>query len=890
MLRLLEAAVVTTVVAAAVSNCAGGTSSTAAGGHTVVWPPYQPVAGRKGYFTSIGNHRFNVTVHPAATETGAGEPVVASIPWRRSDATPLAKAVYVTSSANSSTPLPCSFVGQPSADSATVSFTTMPQATEYFIYYMPFSTCEYAGGTCVFGAQVTYDPADAPGSCGNSSDSREGEAPEATVAPLQGVYQSRAPFESFEPMEMPMSSLEASTWLNARSAQPFIVVPEVREHVVKMRTKLPSRWVDVPVNAPLQGTAQPGEHYSFQLVVVNMKSEYAVAQALPLVQPFCVPMSDMVGAAYYIKVGGNPNSTIGWQKDPGSTDPTGKCCRSAVAACYWFPTKAACGAALNKTSCLPCAIGESSLGCPSWGMPPAPPPLVVSVVTFSDLTMQGQSIPASALACMNTEGSDFWGRDFKVDHVYIPANEVKPLWVKLVVPPDAASGTWRGFANITAAGHTVSIPLQLTIQGQPVQNGGDDDIERGTRIHWFDSKLALGGDTVPSPFAPITVAPSTDGLSVQMLAKKFSIGPSGLPTKVLITADTLAGTPLAVPRNVLGDNVSFEVHGLSFPTPKLTAGTTTNMSVSWTSVATDSAGAAYLNVTGSVDCTGYTLVNITMTAKSALANAGVRLRLPSNPDTAFFAMGLGQPGGSVDSWIGEDQQKVGLASWLVFDFQRSVTLDGFRLYGHGDGVHDVTKHYLQAASSSSTPKGISWAAVVGYFTGKKSEKMQQDYTFKPATARIWRWVITDVVASTLCAGTGHCQPDVAEVEFREAGKAFASNAGTANSSLVIESSGGDTPANPAWKAVDGKLIYVDYKDGWDAGMAAGPPDAPQPPPPPMLPTNMTWSWDGKNGNNAVWYGSTKAGVRLGELCLCVYLPGSVRDHTLMRVCLDITQS
>ena len=134
------------------------------------------------------------------------------------------------------------------------------------------------------------------------------------------------------------------------------------------------------------------------------------------------------------------------------------------------------------------------------------------------------------------------------------------------------------------------------------------------------------------------------------------------------------------------------------------------------------------------------------------------------------------------------------------------------------------------------------------------------------------------------------QPNVAEVEFREAGKAFAVNAGTAKSSLVIGSSGGDTPENPGWKAVDGKLIYVDYKEGWDAGMVAGPPDAPQPPPPPMLPTNMTWSWDGKNGNNAVWYGSTKAGVRLGELCLCVYLPGSVRDHTLMRMCLDITQS
>lgn len=776
MARLLAGVAVAVAVVGGCASLSEGTGAAA-----VVWPDYQPIAGRTGYFSSIGNHRFNVSVTAAATEADAA-PVVASVAWRRSDAHPLSKAVYVTSSANSTTPIPCSFVGQPTADSATVSFTAMPGVTQYFIYYMPFSTCEYTGGACVFGAQVTYDPAGTHGSCGNSSSSWEADA---TAAPLRGVYQARAPFESFEPMEIPMTVLEATAWLNARSTQPLIVVPEVREHVVKMRNSLPSRWVDLPSETPLRGTVQPGEHYSFQLAVVNMNSGHTAA-----------------------------------------------------------------------------------------------PPLVVSDVTFSDLTMQGKSIPASALACMNTKGSDFWGRDFVVDHVLVPAGEVKPLWVKLVVPSDAESGTWSGVAKVTAAGHTVSIPLDLTIQGQPLQNGGDDDIERGTRIHWFDSKLAIAGDTVPSPFVAIAAAPSSAGLDVQMLAKAFSIGPSGLPKQLLVTADTLAAPPLAVPRKVLGDDMTFEVDGLAFSTPKLTAGTASNMSVSWTSVATDTTGAASLNVAGSVDCTGYALLNITLSAKSALANAGIRLRLPSNPETAFFAMGLGTPGGFARSWVGEDQSHTNLASWLVFDFQRSVTLDGFRLYSHGDGVHDITKHYLQAASMGSTPGGISWAAVVGRFTGKKSVTQPQEYTFKPSsTARIWRWVITDVVSSSLCP-LPHCQPNVAEVEFREAGKAFAVNAGTAKSSLVIGSSGGDTPENPGWKAVDGKLIYVDYKEGWDAGMVAGPPDAPHPPAPPLA-YNKTWTWDGKNGNNAVWFGSTKAGVRLGELCLCFCLSCSPYSSFLL---------
>ena len=44
-------------------------------------------------------------------------------------------------------------------------------------------------------------------------------------------------------------------------------------------------------------------------------------------------------------------------------------------------------------------------------------------------------------------------------------------------------------------------------------------------------------------------------------------------------------------------------------------------------------------------------------------------------------------------------------------------------------------------------------------------------------------------------------------------------------------------------------------------MGAGPPDAPKPSAPPKV-SVTTWKWDGDNGNNAVWFGSTKAGVRL----------------------------
>ena len=75
--------------------------------------------------------------------------------------------------------------------------------------------------------------------------------------------------------------------------------------------------------------------------------------------------------------------------------------------------------------------------------------------------------------------------------------------------------------------------------------GGDDDLERGTRLHWFDSRLGSGGDTVPAPYTPINVvstmlrttrtraAPAgsrvgaSDAIAVSLLGKTFSVDASG---------------------------------------------------------------------------------------------------------------------------------------------------------------------------------------------------------------------------------------------------------------------------------------------------------------------------------------------------------------------------
>ena len=214
------------------------------------------------------------------------------------------------------------------------------------------------------------------------------------------------------------------------------------------------------------------------------------------------------------------------------------------------------------------------------------------------------------------------------------------------------------------------------------------------------------------------------------------------------------------------------------------------------------------------------------------------------------------------------------ASWVVLDFGRSVTLDGFRAYVYGDGVHDPKNMFLQAAKGKGTVTGTgggeyTWdGGPIAWFTGRASngteatpEPLTEDFYFLPAKAQHWRWVVLTCWPSSKTKAS-HAM--ISEVEFHEAGSAkgvFMLNSGTRGESIVASSSGDGTPENPAWQAVDGLVRYRSYTYGYDAVINTLP-DPPKPPQAPSGSNGTIWRWDGINGNNGVWIGSTKAGMRL----------------------------
>eukprot|EP01050_Picozoa_sp_SAG11_P004903 SAG11_NODE_326_length_10708_cov_6.937035_4_plen_1050_part_00 len=748
------------------------------------WPPIVKTGtSGAGEWASVGNHRFNASL--SYSIAGAVAPVLVRAQWRRSDAAPLDKAVFVRT-AGGDVPVACRFAAEPSADSATFLITPVAGEMNYHIYYMPFSTCEYHGGTCRSHATVEYTRPGGNGSCANFTgvEGPHGHPAVAPVAAIEAVYQPRAPFESFEPMEMPMTAEEQADFLAAAPpGAKLLVVPEHREHPVRMLSQLPARWAEADTKHPTyKGIVQPGENFTFQLAL------YAPAEHVAVTD---VSFTELVASGGHVQ----QQRRRQWQRRP------------AV-------------------------------------------------------------IPGSALRCMNMGGVDFWGRGFRHSAVHVGSDEVRTLWVAAVVPASAPAGVYRGRATVTTAGGgpAVEVTIQLTVKGAVLSNGGDDDVTRGTRLHWFDSNVGTEMDTVPAPFTPLGITHQRDSTLITMLGKRVHIGHTGLPTR--IEAQRTYGAPF---RELLHAPVVFAAQGMPSAVPAIKFETATHMSVKWQSVThTDYIS---LVIDGEIDCTGHMRFNASVSGKVKAVETAINLTVPSATANTHFAMGLGRKGGYLSSFLSGHPAPAKPVSWVVYDFSRRVTLDGVKVYIYGDGVHDPRHMYLQGAQPASGGGFVWGGSSIRPFVGSASNgtegkpvPMSEMFSFASVTAQRWRWVIEDCHPSSITT-VSHAM--IAEIEFHEAGNkkdVYMLNSGSKTNSLVVSSSGDGTAKNPAWQSVDGVVRYKSFAYGYDAVLRKDMPDPPKPPGQPTNDTVATWRWDGMpntgNGDNSVWLGSTAGGLRL----------------------------
>ncbi len=114
----------------------------------------------------------------------------------------------------------------------------------------------------------------------------------------------------------------------------------------------------------------------------------------------------------------------------------------------------------------------------------------------------------------------------------VAAKGVKPIWVMVDIPKDAAGKTLKGEVCVedTADATRASIPFEIEVKGDVLEDGGIGDAWRLARLKWLNSDIGRE-DTVTKPYEPVVVDPALR--TVKILGRELVLGEDGLPAQIV---------------------------------------------------------------------------------------------------------------------------------------------------------------------------------------------------------------------------------------------------------------------------------------------------------------------------------------------------------------------
>ncbi|MGE5813232.1 MAG: glycoside hydrolase domain-containing protein, partial [Acidobacteriota bacterium] len=191
------------------------------------WTPHLK-AGEKGL--SWGNHRAVVELDPQTGSMRGADAVLVTIPWRRHDPKPDAKAIVVVN-ARTSEPIANALAARVENASGDIIFEPQPGSTTYYVYYMPWQS---SGGPY---PMVTYpssvlEPAATWVTSVRAR--RSDQLPRGRTTRIQSVDA----FHSFFPMEIIATDPERARFM-ASPSEGWRVIAEHRDYPIRMRRYLP---------------------------------------------------------------------------------------------------------------------------------------------------------------------------------------------------------------------------------------------------------------------------------------------------------------------------------------------------------------------------------------------------------------------------------------------------------------------------------------------------------------------------------------------------------------------------------------------------------------------------------------------------------------------------
>lgn len=204
---------------------------------------------------SLGNHRVLVRFQ------GEGNVAKVVIPWRRRDSGVEKKRIIVEDP-HLKRKISNVISGNITFESGEVYFEPLSGKGNYYIYFMP-----YKNEGRIYYPQSVYLLPEGTASQDWISTINYNILPNTIAEEMQSINL----FHSNDPMEIVATEKEMEDLIRKNSKSTFLVFPEDRAYPVRMKTRLPLRWIEKSPSLSFAGKADRGEFYSFQLAVLALK-------------------------------------------------------------------------------------------------------------------------------------------------------------------------------------------------------------------------------------------------------------------------------------------------------------------------------------------------------------------------------------------------------------------------------------------------------------------------------------------------------------------------------------------------------------------------------------------------------------------------------------------
>jgi len=265
-------------------------------------------------------------------------------------------------------------------------------------------------------------------------------------------------------------------------------------------------------------------------------------------------------------------------------------------------------------------------------------------VEFAELHTKtgGQSISLEAFRCFNLSGIDETGQPFEKGFE-VEQGKVRSLWFGLQIPADATAGEYESSIVISPKGMPSSeVVLCLQVTEEVLEDAGDSELWRHSRLRWLDSTLGLD-DEVVAPYTPLKV----DGQTIECLGRSVKLEDTGLPQSIQSRFAQEMTRLTEESRELLAQPMRFTVRtergrivwfGDEIKIVKQTPGT-----VVWEA---KSAGDAFtLQCKAKLEFDGHIEYNLTLSSNQTISVRDICLEIPLQHGVAKYLMGMGCKGG-----------------------------------------------------------------------------------------------------------------------------------------------------------------------------------------------------------------------------------------------------